>query len=225
MDNSNGIGVTPASHVMPGQTNITKDEWRQKYWFNSLQMVTVVNPKPEAWDFMVEMRNYTIGAGTHERFPGIIANVYLDQMSKILAQDDDRLGFMTDPNLMKIYYDQLIVDVEDLVNQASSIPAYLQMPARPATPVAERAPWDASIGERATDVAPNAAPVSSFPEAKPQQPEVTTVVPSPEEEKESNFDYDGNKYKMVLAKNGTKMYFKDGRRTDVGEFNKAASML
>lgn len=219
MDNSNGIGVTPASHVVPGQQNITKDEWRQKYWFNSLQMVTVVNPTKDAWPFMVEMRHYNIEAGANERFPGIIANVYLDQMSKILAQNDDRLGFMADPNLMKIYYDKLIIDVEDLIQQASSIPAYLRMPAQPQTPSAERAPWDASVGERATDVAPNPTVAPSFPEAKAPEPV------KPVEPQERSFEQDGNKYKMVVGKDGRKMYYKGSQLTSASEFNRAASLL
>lgn len=222
MDNSSGIAVTPASHVVQNQpTTITKDEWQRKYWFNSLQMVTVINPKPNAWPFMVEMRNYNIDGGATERFPGAIANVYLDQMSKILAQDDDRLGFMTDPNLMKIYYDQLIIDVEDLVQQSSSVPAYLRMPQQTVqVPQAERAPWDASVGERASDLAVPVAPPPTFPEPRPKPTAPGEIKPEVRE-----FEQDGAKYKMVLAKTGLKMFYRDGRRTDAAEFNRAASML
>jgi hypothetical protein len=212
MDNS--IAPSPASHVTPGIQTITKDEWQKKYWFNSLQMITVLNPKPDAWPFMVEMRHFNINGGATERFPGTIANVYLDQMSKILAQDDDRLGYMTDPNLMKIYYDQLIVDVEDLITQSSVAPAYLPAPIQS---TAERAPWDASVGERASDIAPNPVITPSFPE--PPEPE-KTAVPA-----EKTFEQDGSKYKIVVSGNGHKLHYKDDKPINAADYNKAASLL
>ncbi len=219
MDNFNSTAPNPATHLMPGTKTITKDDWEKNYWFNSLQMVTVVNPKPDAWPFMVELRHFNINGGATERFPGVIANVYLDQMSKILAQDDDRLGYMADPNLMKIYYDKLIIDVEDLITQTSSVPAYLQMPKPPAAPAVERAPWDASVGERASNIAPAPIAPPSFPEPRQPEPE-PPIVP-----KERTFELDGNKYKLVIANTGQKMHYKNGKIITGADFNKAASLL
>lgn len=225
MDNSSDIAQTPQTAITPGFAPITNLEWNQKYWFDSLQLITVRNPKPDPWNFMVEQRHYTIGGNAHEEFPGVIANVYLDQMSKILAQDDDRLGFMADPNLKKIYYDQLIIDVRSLVPQSAmgqAAPAYLQQPVQAGQP--ERAPWDASLGERATDlISPDAAASAvqpSFPEAAPKPAPTAPVEPETR-----TFDYDGNTYKLVVGKDGRKMHYKGSQLTSAAEFNKAASML
>lgn len=224
MDNSDSLVPTPTTHVMPqNMTNITKDEWRQKYWFNSLQMVTVINPKNAEWPFMVEGRHFVIGPKATERFPGIIANVYLDQMSKILAQDDDNLGFMADPNLMRHYYDKLIIDVEDLISQTSPVPAYMRNVAPTAIPEAERAPWDASLGERASDLAatlpPPPAPTFNEPGSGHQEPE-NPIVPE-----ERTFEQGGNTYKLVVTANGSKMHYRDGKLVSAADFNKAASLL
>lgn len=224
MDNFAGIAPTPASHITQGTTlaqNITMDEWRQKYWFNSLQMVTVVNPKPDLWPFMVEGRHFEIGGGATERFPGVIANVYLDQMSKILAQDDERLGFMADPNLSKIYYDKLIVDVEDLIQQASVVPAYLRMPQAAPQQQIERAPWDSTVGERASDLAATLPPppAPTFPEPKAPEPE-QPIVPQ-----ERSFEQDGSTYKLVVGKDGRKLHYQNGKLITAADFNKAASLL
>lgn len=222
MDDAPAAGMR-SNLTPPSSQPITMDDWRKTYWFSPVQMVNVVNPKPEAWNFMVEMRHFTVPAGGHERFPGPIANVYLDQMSKILAQDDDRLGYMSDPNLMKIYYDQLIVDVESLIKEATQLPAYLQTPTagRLATSSAERAPWDSGLGERATDIAPNAAPVlPPFPDAK------QIVSPLAETKPEARqFEQDGSKYKLVVGVDGRKLHYKDSKLTTAAEFNRAASLL
>lgn len=226
MPPTDGITQNPTNSVNPSlsTTPITKDEFRQKYWFNTLQMVTLVNPLEEPFNFMVEMRPFIIQAGKSERFPGVIANVYLDQMSKILAQNDDRLGFMADPNLIRIYYDRLIVDVENLVPQMDTTPAYLKgMPASTIPKPEERAPWSSELGERATDVAPNAAPpMPSFPDVAPPQPPAPVA---PAEPKTTEFEYEDAKYKMVVDKNGGEMFYKNGRLTSASEYAKAASMI
>lgn len=217
-----------SSNFTPTAAPMTQDEWRQTYWYNSMQMITVINPKDEEWPFMVEGRHYVIGPRGQERFPGPIANVYLDIMSKILAQDDDRLGYMGDPNLRKIYYDKLTIDVEDLVPQASAVPAYMR-PASPQQPKQERAPWDSAMGERASDIVPDAPPPApSFPEPRPTTP--AGKVQEPKEStsgkaEEKSFELDGSTYKMVVAANGNRLHYKNGKLVSSADYNKAASML
>lgn len=194
---------------------MTKAEWAAKYWFNGLQMVTVVNPKPVDWPFMVEMRHFIIKAGAQESFPGVIANVYLDQMSKILAQDEEKLEYMSDPNLKVIYYDRLIVDVKNLVNEVDQTPSYLQHVAPSAQVTqAEVAPWDESM-ERARTVAPTAPPAPVVAPAPPQEPKAEV----------KEFDLNGIAFKSVTDDKGVTTFFKAGNETDEATFAKAASML
>lgn len=75
-----------------------------------------------------ETREYRVAAGQEERFPGPIANLYLDQMAKLVAQDDEKIQFMIDFKLKAQYFDDLIVGVEDLINTYTSHPAYLDKP-------------------------------------------------------------------------------------------------
>lgn len=196
------------------QTPITKEEFNSQYWFNSLQMIEVINPRKDDYPFMVEMRHFFIKAGASERFPGVIANVYLDQMSKLMSQDDENLGMMADPNLKKIYYDKLIVNVEELAPVVDQEPAYLKNvspSARPLQPDNETPPW-----ERASSV-----------QAPSKAPEPDTPAPEPEPVKIENkeFEQGGSTFKLVIGKDGRKMYYQDGRLTDAGSYNKAASML
>lgn len=195
---------------MQPSTPMTKDDWAKTYWFNSLQMITVINPKPEDWPFMVEMRHFMIKAGATERFPGVIANVYLDQMSKILAQDEEKLEYMSDPNLKKLYYDRLIVNVESLVNEYDSTPSYL----KPATLSDEIAPWDQNM-ERARAVAPVIAPPA------PEMPKK----PAPVKPDTKEFEFNSIKFKSVTDEKGDTTFFKAGKETDEATFAKAASML
>lgn len=211
-----------ATTLPMAQNILTKDEWNKRYWFNTLQMVTVVNPLTYDWPFMVEMRHFIIKAGGTESFPGVIANVYLDQMSKILAQNEDKLGFMADPALKKIYYDRLIVSVESLVQEQDNTPAYLKdvpQNARLEAPDNETPPW-----ERASTVVP-----PTTPPPVPDEPEVPSEEPTPENREIaitlSDFELDDTKYKLVIGKDGRKLHYKNGVLTTVAEFNRAASML
>jgi hypothetical protein len=127
-------------------TPMTKLDFSKTYWFNSLQMVTVVNPTADDYPFMVEMRHFVVKAGATEKLPGAIVNIYLDQMSKILAQGDNKLGFMADPNLMRVYFDKLIVDVENLVPEYNPTPAWMQGVAPSAIgQAAETPPWQQAV--------------------------------------------------------------------------------
>lgn len=173
----------------------TKD-FNDKYWYTPLQMVTVINPTDRDFPFMVEMRNYMIRAGATERFPGVIANVYLEQMAGIMAQDDDNFGHMSDPTLKAQYYEKLIVDIESLVEDYNPTPEYLQ-------------PKDETQEK-------------PFAQLKKEVPKEEPEVPN-EETKE--FEQDGSRYKMVTAKNGRALHYRNGQLIPVAEYNKAASLL
>lgn len=114
-----------------------------KYWHSNTKIVTVVNPRNEDYVFQavsevgidtstgkmkVEQRSYRVKAGGNERFPGPIANIFLDQVAKLVAQDEDKIQFMIDFALRAEYYDRLTVDVEDLINTYTPHPAYLEQP-------------------------------------------------------------------------------------------------
>jgi len=222
---------TPANSVQ--FTQLSNKEFNDQYWFNSLQMVEVINPpwyreggqgEPVNKDFpfMVEMRHFLIRAGETAEFPGPIANLYLDQMSKIMAQNEDKLAYMTDPALRKLYYDQLIVGVRSLVQETGpNVPEYLKnvvpgtyQPADNETP-----PWQQNM-ERARDVLPQAPPAA--PDVQPiPEPEKPLVA----EPSEKSFEYDGSNYKMITNVKGGKQYYKDGKLVSVADYQKAASML
>jgi hypothetical protein len=72
-----------------------------------------------------DTRHYRVPAGGSERFPGPIANMYLDQMSKMVAQDEDKIQYLIDFTLRAQYYDQLTADVEDLIHSYTPFPEYL----------------------------------------------------------------------------------------------------
>lgn len=115
--------------------------FNQKYWFSNIKIVTVVNPREEDYIFGAtidtgvdiatgkpksEQRTYRIKAGSSERLPGPIANMYLDQMSKLIAQDEDKFQYMIDFALKAEYYDALISDSEDILDTYQPLPQYLQ---------------------------------------------------------------------------------------------------
>lgn len=205
------MNETPQTSYNP--VTMTPKEFDDKYWFNPLQLITVVNPLPEPYPFMVEMRHYEIGAGDKMQFPGTIANVYLDQMSRIVAQNEEKLGYIGDPNLRKIYYDRLIVDVQELAPQASAVPAYLRN-----VPIAnqqEKAPWDSAMGERASEI----------PRSQPIAPPIAPPTPEKPKEETKEFEYNNLKFKSVTDKDGSTEYFKNDIPIDAAAYAKAASML
>jgi len=110
-----------------------------KYWHPNTEVVTVINPTSDDYIFKAtvdagvdmktgrprpEMREYRVPKGGSERFPGSIANMYLDQMSRQLAQKDNRLDRMVDFSERAKYYDQLTADTEDLIAAYTPNPAY-----------------------------------------------------------------------------------------------------
>lgn len=197
----------------------TKEEFYKLYWFTPLQLVTLVNPKEYDYPFMVEMRHFIIGAGKTEIVPGNIANIYLSQMTRIMAQDDDRMEFLSDYALMKRYFDQLIVDVKSLVNDVDTTPAYMKdVPEHmKVSGESETPPWQ--------------QPTSTLPEHNstmsdrwtPPEPKTEPKAPVKDETKE--FDLNSIKYKAVIKKTGGSMYYKDGKLTSSAEYQKAASLL
>lgn len=103
----------------------------RRYGFNNFKIVTVSNPTTEDHEFQITMevgvdpatgklkteaRQYVVKAGASERFPGVVAQKYLDEMAKKLAQQEKKFGLYVDLNTRGEYYDRLIVDVEDLVS-------------------------------------------------------------------------------------------------------------
>lgn len=233
---------------MPPQNNLapvglTKQEFNQRYWFTSLQMVTVKNLKATDYPFTCEMRHYIVRAGATEDFVGSIANVYLSNMSRIMAQDEEKLEFMSDPSFMAMMYDRLIEKIKNLApqydptptwqqavqQQAAATPPWMQAsqpqqpqqaPATPPwqQPAEEQAPLPAPNMERSTQVAQTVPPLA-------QQYAPAPEAPKGPEESSKEFELHGAKYRTVTTKNGDMVYFKDGKRTSAADYSKAASML
>lgn len=206
--------------VMP----LTKEEFWKLYWFSPLQMVTLINPKSYDFPFMVELRNFIIKAGAKEKMPGTVANLYLDQMTKIMAQDDDKLTLISDFAFRKLYYDKLIVDVESLIKEESTTPAYLKdipdhlkLDAKDETP-----PWQQPNKVENSIPETNSAMTNTYDPTPPTAPGAPQPTVTP---KTSEFEFEGIKYKMVIDKNDKTMYYKDNKLTSAVEYSKAASML
>lgn len=181
---------------------MTKQEFYDKYWFSPLQMVTLINPKAEDYRFMVEMRPLVIRAGVKEEMPGTVANVYLNQMTRIMAQDDDKMQFLSDFNLMKVYYDKLIVDVKNLMPEANLQPTYLQhVPERMKENIPETPPWTAAT-----------APLSNELREKPA-------------EGTKEFELNGLTFKSVTDPDGKTEFFKNNTSISEADYAKAASMV
>jgi len=203
--------------VMP----MTKDEFWKVYYFSPLQMVTLINTKSYDYKFMVEGRNFIIRAGVKEKVPGTIANVYLSQMTRIMAQDDDKMQFLSDFALMRVYYDKLIVDVENLINEVNNTPAYLSnVPEHMKTTGAPEAPpWQA--------LAKSAIPEtnSQMSNTWGKKAEQASTPDAPVKEVTKEFEFEGAKYKMTVDKNDKENFFKDGTRISAADYAKTASML
>lgn len=199
----------------------TKDEFWRVYWFSPLQMITLVNPKPYDFPFMFELRNFVIKAGANERLPGTVANLYLSQMTRIMAQDDGKMEHLSDFALMENYYKTLIVDVENMVKDIDNTPAYLKdMPEHMAVTPDETPPWQQPVAEPV---------VSAIPETnsdmKNTVPSKNEKVVAPKEKTTKGFTYDGKNYSMTVDVDGSKSFTKDSTTIDEATYSKAASML
>lgn len=122
-----------------------EQQFNEKYWFKNTHVISVVNPRNEDYKFQAVIdtgmnvatgkmeaspRQYLVKAGGQERFIGVVANMYLDQMSKLIAQDEDKFQFMIDFALKAQYYDQLIIGIENLLEQniaLPEVPSYLEV--------------------------------------------------------------------------------------------------
>lgn len=210
-----------APTVMP----MTKEEFWANYWFSPLQMVTLINPKSYDYKFMVENRNFIIRAGANEKMPGTVANVYLSQMTRIMAQDDDKMSFLSDFALMRQYYDSLIVDVISLISEdhsqpayLSSVPAHMRVESEPDTP-----PWQQQAAKAATSIPETNSDMTNTYDPNSNDTRPKSVAKPKAENKE--FDLDGSKFKLVIDKNGSESHFKDGKRISAADYAKSASML
>ncbi len=205
---------------------LTKKDFWATYWFSPMQMVTLTNPKVTDYLFMVEERHFIIRAGATESMPGTVANIYLSQMTRILAQDENRMEFLSDLNLMKIYYDKLIVDVKSLMPEYNVQPAYLShVPEHMKAAAPEVPPWQTA--PKSTIPETNSAMTNTWEAPKaatpPQAEEPAKAVPAKEQTKE--FEFEGVKYKMVVDKNDKEVFFKNGSRINAAEYSRIASML
>jgi hypothetical protein len=145
--------------MQPLETPTIYDEqaFVAKYWHPNTEVVTVLNPTKNDYIFQAtvdaavdmktgrprpEQRQYQVKAGGSERFPGSIANMYLDQMSRQLAQTEERLDRMVDWTERSKYYDQLTADTEDLIASYVPNPIYAPQAVAPVTEsVAEELPF------------------------------------------------------------------------------------
>lgn len=209
---------------------MTKEEFWKLYWFSPLQLVTLVNPKSYDYPFMFENRNFIIRRGSKEVLPGTVANLYLSQMSRIMAQDDDKLHFMSDFALMKNYYDELIVTVKSTVQDIDNTPAYLKdMPAHmhadgaPEVPPWQQPPVSASpfVPETNSNMK-NALDSPQEPAESPTPPKAKRSKP---QEGTKSFDYEGAKYESITDSEGLTLFSKDGAEISESDYSKAASML
>lgn len=115
-------------------------EFNDKYWYGNTKLVIVENPRDEDYVFRSVVsegvdpmtgrmretaRTYRVKAHSSERFVGTIANLYLDQMTKLLAQDEEKIHFLIDFQLRAQYYDRLTVEVTDLIHDYQPVKEYL----------------------------------------------------------------------------------------------------
>jgi hypothetical protein len=121
------------------QPSLEEQEFVTKYWHANTEVVTVINPTKDDYDFQAtvdagidiatgrpkpEARQYRVPAGGTARFPGSVANMYLDQMSKLLSQQENKFERMVDFSTKAEYYDRLTADTEDLIQSYVPNPAY-----------------------------------------------------------------------------------------------------
>lgn len=116
-------------------------EFATEYFFNNMQMVTVTNPLTEDFEFGIQLevgvdmatgqprtdnRRYKVKKGSFERFPGPVANLYLDQIWRQIAQEkgDMGLGEFGDFKRRAELYDDLVLEVQDMLNTHVNLPQY-----------------------------------------------------------------------------------------------------
>lgn len=141
---------------MQPETLFDEQAFWAKYQHPNSEVVTVVNPTSSDYVFQAtvdaamdvrtgrprsEARQYMVPKGGSQRFPGSIANMYLDQMSRQLAGEENRLDRMVDWTERAKYYDQLTADTEDLIASYTPNPAYVDDNQHVATDVEAEVPF------------------------------------------------------------------------------------
>lgn len=116
-----------------------QDQFNRKWVFNNFRLYTVLNPLTEDFKFkcttevgfsqelrrpLSETREYVVPAGGSQRFPGPVAGLYLDQMSKIKAQKDNKFAQIIDYSFRDAMYTKLVADTEDLIDNYRAFPQY-----------------------------------------------------------------------------------------------------
>ncbi len=209
---------------------LTKAEFHRRYWFSSYQLVTVINPRAEDFFFMVEMRHYTVPAGGQESYPGPIANMYLDQMTKIITQDEEKMELLSDFMFKANYYNKLIVEVKNLAPESQKVTWQDEMRKK----AMEMPPWmqnqppgmsEQSTNPQSSTVPPwEQQPPTATPAAPQVSPQTALVQPPPQTDEERSFEYKGHTFKMVTKGEYTE-YLRDSHPISAEVYNKAASML
>jgi hypothetical protein len=218
--------MPPQNNLSP--TGLTREDFHKYYWFTSLQMVTVINPTEEDYPFMVEMRHYMVRAGQKESFVGPIANIFLNHMSKKLAQDNGRLEMMADLTYLAASYKDLIIEVKDLAPQYDPSGDWEQ---RVKQSGMEVPPWAKPAEQSAVDPTPNTPPweqknpsVSAPKPTQPTEEHIPPKQPAKPKDEVKEFELNGLTFKSV-TKDGDTSFYKDGKQIDESVFAKAASML
>lgn len=116
---------------------LDEKSFQDKYWFDNYVHITVLNPTIKDFVFQMmiqtgmdrdkgkpreESRTFRVPAGGRERFVGSVANLYLDKMSKLLAQQEENFGSIADWNARAKYYDDLIADRDDPFADQAFVP-------------------------------------------------------------------------------------------------------
>lgn len=114
-------------------------DFNEKYVFNNFRFYTVLNPLTTPYTFkctveegfsqelhrpISQTREYMVPAGGSRRFPGPVAGLYLDQMSKIKAQNDKKFASIIDYSFKDEMYQSLIADTEDVIESYRAFPQY-----------------------------------------------------------------------------------------------------
>lgn len=197
------------------QTPITtEEEFNRKFWYTPEQIVVVRNPLKVPFDFTVENRRYRVEAGKEQTLTGFIANVYLDQLSRIIAQNENKFEHMIDPALRAQYYDRLIVSFQDVVPVYNEIPDYLQSNAM----VDNDAQPFAHLANKPAEPVVPPAPFA------PEEVAIEDTVTEPTLPEDKQFEYDGHVYELRHIEEQP-VYTRDSQPIDDNEFYKAASML
>lgn len=197
----------------------TKKEFYDTYWFQPTDIVTLLNPLAEDYIFMVEGRHFKIAASAVLDLPGTVANVYLNNMTKIMAQNDDRMDLLSDFNLMAQYFNKLISNKKSTMVEFDPTPAYMkQVPQSAIGQAPETPPW-----QQPAPAQPAPSAIADTNSTMRDSLQKSDLKENKDVVKE--FEQGGNKFKMIVSKDGRQMYYMNGGLTTEATYSKAASML